>query len=178
MGLMGSDAFEPPKPVEAESDDEDDDVVGPVLPGTKEEKAAARGGGECVPSSGSSGLQLSGLLTPFFVSAFSFGGHLRPGEGSAMAAFVSEGQRIPRRGEIGLASTQIEMFESQGYVMSGSRHARMNAVRLRKENQVITAEEKRGSASCLLTLAFCLPFADFAIAPLSASPQAAGRGEG
>lgn len=27
--------------------------------------------------------------------------------------------------------------------MSGSRHHRMNAVRLRKENQVISAEEKR-----------------------------------
>lgn len=69
-----------------------------------------------------------------------------------MAAFVAEGQRIPRRGEIGLASSQIETFESQGYVMSGSRHARMNAVRLRKENQVITAEEKRGSALRFLLL--------------------------
>ena len=29
------------------------------------------------------------------------------------------------------------------YVMSGSRHKRMNAIRLRKENQVYTAEEKR-----------------------------------
>jgi hypothetical protein len=29
-----------------------------------------------------------------------------------------------------------------GFVMSGSRHKRMNAVRLRKENQVLTAEEK------------------------------------
>ena len=27
---------------------------------------------------------------------------------------------------------------------SGSRHHRMNAVRMRKENQVISAEEKRG----------------------------------
>jgi len=30
--------------------------------------------------------------------------------------------------------------------MSGSRHKRMNAVRLRKENQVVTAEEKRALA--------------------------------
>ena len=30
--------------------------------------------------------------------------------------------------------------------MSGSRHARMNAVRLRKENQVYSAEEKRALA--------------------------------
>lgn len=60
-----------------------------------------------------------------------------------MAAFVAEGQRIPRRGEIGLSSEQIEAFERAGFVMSGSRHHRMNAVRMRKENQVISAEEKR-----------------------------------
>jgi len=30
--------------------------------------------------------------------------------------------------------------------MSGSRHARMNAVRLRKENQIYTQEEKRALA--------------------------------
>ena len=60
-----------------------------------------------------------------------------------MAAFAASGQRIPRRGEIGLDSGQIEAFEHSGYVMSGSRHQRMNAVRLRKENQVINAEEKR-----------------------------------
>ncbi|GAA5848083.1 hypothetical protein JCM3766R1_006399 [Sporobolomyces carnicolor] len=73
-----------------------------------------------------------------------YGGALRPGEGSAMAAYVSSDQRIPRRGEIGMESEQIERFEQAGYVMSGSRHRRMNAVRVRKENQVISAEEKRG----------------------------------
>lgn len=61
-----------------------------------------------------------------------------------MAAYVQEGMRIPRRGEIGLKPDEIEAFESVGYVMSGSRHRRMNAVRMRKENQVISAEEKRG----------------------------------
>ena len=61
-----------------------------------------------------------------------------------MAAFIQDGQRIPRRGEIGLESDQIEAYEKVGYVMSGSRHRRMNAVRMRKENQVISAEEKRG----------------------------------
>lgn len=61
-----------------------------------------------------------------------------------MAAFVEDGARIPRRGEIGMDSTTIEKFEQAGYVMSGSRHRRMNAVRVRKENQVISAEEKRG----------------------------------
>ena len=39
-------------------------------------------------------------------------------------------------------------FEDLGYVMSGSRHSRMNAIRIRKENQVYSAEEKacRGAA--------------------------------
>jgi hypothetical protein len=72
-----------------------------------------------------------------------YGTALLPGEGEAMAAFVQEGKRIPRRGEIGLESEQIAAFEKAGYVMSGSRHHLMNAVRLRKENQVISAEEKR-----------------------------------
>ncbi|KAG9096100.1 hypothetical protein FRC06_009043 [Ceratobasidium sp. 370] len=73
-----------------------------------------------------------------------YGGALLRGEGSAMAAFLQDGQRIPRRGEIGLTSQEIEQYETVGYVMSGSRHRRMNAVRMRKENQVISAEEKRG----------------------------------
>ena len=75
-----------------------------------------------------------------------YGGALLRGEGSAMAAFLQDGTdvRIPRRGEIGLTSNEIDNFESVGYVMSGSRHRRMNAVRMRKENQVISAEEKRG----------------------------------
>ena len=60
-----------------------------------------------------------------------------------MANFVQEGKRIPRRGEIGLTSDQIEAFEGAGFVMSGSRHHRMNAVRMRKENQVYSAEEQR-----------------------------------
>lgn len=51
----------------------------------------------------------------------SFGGNLLPGEGEAMAAFVQEGKRIPRRGEIGLTSSEIEDFEDAGFVMSGSR---------------------------------------------------------
>ena len=76
----------------------------------------------------------------------SYGGALLRGEGSAMAAFLEDGtdSRIPRRGEIGLTSDEIAQYEDVGYVMSGSRHRRMNAVRMRKENQVISAEEKRG----------------------------------
>jgi hypothetical protein len=63
-----------------------------------------------------------------------------------MAAFLADDpeSRIPRRGEIGLTSDEIARYEDVGYVMSGSRHRRMNAVRMRKENQVISAEEKRG----------------------------------
>ena len=69
-----------------------------------------------------------------------------PGEGAAIAQFVQQNMRIPRRGEIGWNADEIEGLESQGYVMSGSRHKRMNAVRLRKENQVYSAEEKRALA--------------------------------
>ena len=75
-----------------------------------------------------------------------YGGALRPGEGDAIAAFVAAGKRIPRRGEVGMNAEEIEAFETSGYVMSGSRHKRMNAVRLRKENQIYSAEEKRALA--------------------------------
>lgn len=71
-----------------------------------------------------------------------YGGALLPGEGEAMAAYVAEGKRIPRRGEIGLTSNEIAQFEDSGYVMSGSRHRRMEAVRIRKENQVYSADDK------------------------------------
>mmetsp|Transcript_9072 Transcript_9072/g.26740 ORF Transcript_9072/g.26740 Transcript_9072/m.26740 type:complete len:88 (-) Transcript_9072:8-271(-) len=45
-----------------------------------------------------------------------------------------------------MEADEIEKFEDLGYVMSGSRHKRMNAVRLRKENQVYSAEEKQALA--------------------------------
>ncbi|XP_063982428.1 NKAP family protein CG6066 [Diachasmimorpha longicaudata] len=80
------------------------------------------------------------------LSAKDFGKALLPGEGAAMAAFVAEGKRIPRRGEIGLTSDEIASYESVGYVMSGSRHRRMEAVRIRKENQIYSADEKRALA--------------------------------
>ncbi|PHZ10327.1 DUF926-domain-containing protein [Rhizopus microsporus ATCC 52813] len=89
----------------------------------------------------------SKLIKTSFISithvCIRYGSALLPGEGSAMAAYVQQGKRIPRRGEIGLSGDQIAEFEKAGYVMSGNRHQRMNAVRLRKENQVISAEEKR-----------------------------------
>ncbi|KAI6232337.1 Nkap-C domain-containing protein [Aphelenchoides besseyi] len=65
------------------------------------------------------------------------------GEAAAMAAYAAQGKRIPRRGEIGLSSNEIATFEDVGYVMSGTRHKSMEATRLRKENQILTAEEKR-----------------------------------
>ncbi|KAI3957580.1 hypothetical protein MKW92_027744 [Papaver armeniacum] len=76
----------------------------------------------------------------------SYGGALRPGEGDAMAQFVQQGKRIPRRGEVGLSADEISRFESLGYVMSGSRHQRMNSIRIRKENQIYSAEDKRALA--------------------------------
>ena len=65
-----------------------------------------------------------------------FGKGLLPGEGVAMAEYVANGQRIPRRGEIGMTNDDIDSFEKAGYIMSGNRHRRMEAVRLRKESQV------------------------------------------
>ena len=47
-----------------------------------------------------------------------------------------------------MTAEEIESFESSGYVMSGSRHKRMESVRLRKENQIYSAEEKRALAMC------------------------------
>jgi hypothetical protein len=72
-----------------------------------------------------------------------YGSDLLVGEGSAMAAYVKSGKRIPRRGEVGMDPEQIQHFEEAGYVMSGSRNEVMNAVRIRKENQVISVEEKK-----------------------------------
>lgn len=95
----------------ADIDDEEEEVVGPALPPSKEK------------------------------GKLDYGKALRPGEGSKMAAFVQDGARIPRRGEIGLTSDEISKFEDHGYVMSGSRNRRMEAVRIRKENQVYSAEE-------------------------------------
>ena len=97
-------------------DEEDEDVYGPVLPQK---------------------VQLTHR---------EMGTALLPGEGSAMAAYVAEGKRIPRRGEIGLTSEEIVRYEDEGWVMSGSRHRRMEAVRLRKENQIYSADEKRALA--------------------------------
>ncbi|ORY67962.1 ras-induced vulval development antagonist-domain-containing protein [Leucosporidium creatinivorum] len=84
------------------------------------------------------------LMAPGRQGKNAYGGALLRGEGAAMAAYLENDERIPRRGEIGMESDTIERFEQAGYVMSGSRHRRMNAVRVRKENQVISAEEKRG----------------------------------
>ncbi|KAF3540900.1 hypothetical protein F2Q69_00021491 [Brassica cretica] len=39
-----------------------------------------------------------------------------------------------------------ERFEDLGYVMGGSRHQRMSAVRIRKENQVYSAKDNRAWA--------------------------------
>lgn len=80
------------------------------------------------------------------VKPLDYGKALLPGEGAAMAAYIAEGKRIPRRGEIGLTSNEIAAYEDSGYVMSGSRHRRMEAVRLRKENQIYSADEKRALA--------------------------------
>jgi len=97
-------------------EDDEDDIIGPALPKK---------------------VQLSHK---------DLGSQLLKGEGEAMAAYIAEGKRIPRRGEIGLTSDEISKYEEDGWVMSGSRHRRMEAVRLRKENQIYSADEKRALA--------------------------------
>ena len=79
-----------------------------------------------------------------------YGQDLLPGEGQGIASFLQNNLRIPRRGEIGYSAEEIDKYENSGYVMSGSRHARMNEVRLRKENQVKTVEEQRELARLAL----------------------------
>lgn len=101
---------------DGEEEEDDEDMVGPQLPAKVQ------------------------------LSYKEMGTALLPGEGSAMAAYVAEGKRIPRRGEIGLTSNEITRYEDDGWVMSGSRHRRMEAVRLRKENQIYSADEKRALA--------------------------------
>jgi len=108
-----------------ENGDNDGPIIGPMIPES---------------------IQL-GALAAKADSKLDFGDALLPGEGAAMAEFVKAGKRIPRRGEIGLTSGEIEGYEASGYVMSGSRHRRMEAVRLRKENQIYSADEKAALAS-------------------------------
>ncbi|KAJ2709248.1 hypothetical protein H4R19_004349 [Coemansia spiralis] len=60
-----------------------------------------------------------------------------------MAAFGQMGERIPRRGEVGMDQQLIGRLEASGYVMSGNRHRRADATRVRRETQGTTAEEKR-----------------------------------
>jgi hypothetical protein len=71
---------------------------------------------------------------------------LRKEEAELYAQYVQAGKRIPRRGEVGLSSEEINKYESLGYVMSGTRHRRMNLMRMKKEQQLYTAEEKRALA--------------------------------
>ena len=44
-----------------------------------------------------------------------YGGALLPGEGAAIAQFVQQNMRIPRRGEIGWAGEEIQGLEQDGY---------------------------------------------------------------
>uniref|UniRef100_A0A8C5KEN0 NF-kappa-B-activating protein C-terminal domain-containing protein n=1 Tax=Jaculus jaculus TaxID=51337 RepID=A0A8C5KEN0_JACJA len=72
-------------------------------------------------------------------------------------ALLPTGKHILRRREIGQTNAEIASFEGSGYVMSGSRHRRMEAVRLRKENQIYSRalasfnqEERRKRESKIL----------------------------
>ena len=126
---------------EFHEDDDDGDDVGPQPMVQPKEYAEDK--------KVSSSFQLRhaiSLIPNLLIVQLSYGHALLPGEGAAIAQYVQQNMRIPRRGEIGWSGQEIEGLETQGYVMSGSRHAKMNAVRLRKENQVYSAEEKRALA--------------------------------
>ena len=110
---------------DSDSDSSDGSVAGPQLP----------------PGMATDGVHGLGQL-----STGKYGGGLRAGEGEAIAQFVQAGKRVPRRGEVGWSGEEIGGLEDLGYVMSGNRNKRMNAVRLRKENQVYSEEEKRALA--------------------------------
>jgi hypothetical protein len=77
---------------------------------------------------------------------FYAGTGLKRDEAELFSHYVQQGKRIPRRGEVGLSSDEIERYEKLGYVMSGSRHRKMNLARMKKEQLVYTAEEKRALA--------------------------------
>ncbi|CAG5113535.1 Oidioi.mRNA.OKI2018_I69.chr2.g7633.t1.cds [Oikopleura dioica] len=67
----------------------------------------------------------------------------KPGQGVQLAEIIDEQSRIPRRGEVGHSEADIDHYENAGYIMSGNRHRRMEAVRLKKESQIYSVEEKR-----------------------------------
>lgn len=107
----------------ARADEEEEEEVGPQLPESIASSIRKHDSKAYVP-----------LFSPFPTYTDTWlrrYANMRPGEGAAMAAFAADGQRIPRRGEIGLTSEEIDKYEQSGYVMSGSRHRRMNAVRMR-----------------------------------------------
>jgi len=128
----------------SESDSEDEwvekDVMDAVADNRKKNKLE--------DSDGDSDDDMIGPFLPkkVHLSHKEMGTQLLKGEGEAMAAYIADGKRIPRRGEIGLTSNEITSYEEDGWVMSGSRHRRMEAVRLRKENQIYSADEKRALA--------------------------------
>lgn len=51
-----------------------------------------------------------------------------------------------RRGELGLSADQIRRFEELGNGMSDNRHQRMNFVRIRRENNAYSPEDRRALA--------------------------------
>ena len=124
----------------AVDDGDSDDDFGPRIPASLQKAAAAAAADAASATAG------AGDRSAAAAAGLDFGSHLLAGEGAAIAAYVEAGARIPRRGEVGWQSTDIERLESAGFVMSGSRHKRMNDVRIRKENQVYSAEEKRAMA--------------------------------
>ena len=97
-----------------------------------------------------------------------YGKGMLQGEADALAEYAREGRRAPRRGEVGITTESIEQFESMGFVMSGSRHKKMNAVRIRKENQVCFSRELTFNSTTALP---CVPVLSLPFAPPLPPPQ-------
>ena len=107
-------------------DDEEQWVEKPVLPVINSLRAGVSGVAAGGHESSGSAIEEDEVVGPeprgvVQLSHREMGKALLPGEGAAMAAYVLEGKRIPRRGEIGLTCDEISQYENVGYVMSGSR---------------------------------------------------------
>ncbi len=130
-----------------EEEEDEEEAIGPSMPPPSLAGAAATAAATSSSAAGAAASAAAGGAAGAPPPS-AYGAFLLPGEGAAIASYVQANKRVPRRGEVSWDGAQIDHLESVGYVMSGNRHKRMNEVRIRKENQVYSAEEKRALALC------------------------------
>ena len=131
-----------------EEEEEEEEAIGPAMPPPSHAGASSSSSSSSSSSAAGGGGGGGGGAAAAAAASSAYGSFLLPGEGAAIASYVQANKRVPRRGEVSWDGAQIDHLESVGYVMSGNRHKRMNEVRIRKENQVYSAEEKRALALC------------------------------